>query len=95
MLTSDEVRHIAQLAKVGVTDAEVEQLREQLSNILEHFSALSQIDTESIPPTGHAVPLHNVFRDDVAEPSYSTEEILANAPRQEERSIRVRAVLEF
>ena len=95
MLTSEEVRHIARLARVGVTDEEVERFRAQLSSILEHFETLRQVNTEGVQPTGHAVPLHNVMREDAPAPSYPREEILANAPLREDDAFRVQAVLEF
>ncbi len=95
MLSPEEVRHIAQLARVGMTDADVERLQTQLSQILEHFEQLKQLDTEGVTPSAHAVPLHSVMRDDIAAPSLTQDEILANAPQQEEGSFRVRAILEF
>ena len=95
MLSPEEVRHIAQLARVGMTDADVERLQTQLSQILEHFEQLKQLDTEGVPPSAYAVPLHSVMRDDIAAPSLTQDEILANAPQQEEGSFRVRAILEF
>ncbi|MBI2871820.1 MAG: Asp-tRNA(Asn)/Glu-tRNA(Gln) amidotransferase subunit GatC [Chloroflexi bacterium] len=93
-LTIEEVRHIAILCRVGATDEELERLREQLTHILEQFQVLQEIDTEGVPPTGHSVALHSVMRDDEPGPSYPAEEVLANAPRQEDDYFRVRAVLE-
>ncbi|MBI2886883.1 MAG: Asp-tRNA(Asn)/Glu-tRNA(Gln) amidotransferase subunit GatC [Chloroflexi bacterium] len=95
MLTSQEVRHIALLARVAVSDPEVERLRAQLSSILAHFETLNQVATEGVPPTGHAVPLQNVTRPDEPAPSFPRADILANAPLQDEDAFRVRAVLEF
>jgi aspartyl-tRNA(Asn)/glutamyl-tRNA(Gln) amidotransferase subunit C len=94
-LTPEEVRHIAQLARVGVTPEDVERFREQLSNILENFEVLNQVDTDGVPPTGHAIPVHNVMREDTKELSYPREQVMANAPDQDDGSFRVRAVLEF
>ncbi|MSQ29987.1 MAG: Asp-tRNA(Asn)/Glu-tRNA(Gln) amidotransferase subunit GatC [Dehalococcoidia bacterium] len=93
-LTADEVRQIARLARVGLTDAEVEQLREQLSTILEHFDGLNAIDTEGVPPTTQSFDLANVAREDEPRASVTREEALANVPRREGPYIRVRAVLE-
>jgi len=95
MLTAEEVRHIAKLARVGMTDADIERLRTELSNILAHFDALRALDTEGIEPTGHAVPMSNVMREDEPRPSLPNDAIIANAPRAEEGAFRVRAVLEF
>jgi aspartyl-tRNA(Asn)/glutamyl-tRNA(Gln) amidotransferase subunit C len=79
---------------LGIGEAEVERFREQLSNILENFEILKQVDTEDVPPTAQAIALQNVMREDKVEPSFPPEEILANAPRQDEGHFRVRAVLE-
>ena len=95
MLTPEEVRHIALLARVGVTDEEVERFGEQLSSILENFERLRQVDTEGVPPTDHAVPVQNVMREGQEAPSYPMEEVLANAPQREDDFFRVRAILEF
>ena len=94
-LTPDEVRHIALLARVGLSTEDVEKFREQLSNILENFEVLKQVDTEGVPPTGHAIDLSNVMREDLSQPSYPQEQVLANAPDQDEGHFKVRAILEF
>ena len=93
-LSTEEVRHIALLARVGMTDEEVERMRGQLSNILEHFDALQQLDTEDVEATGHSADLESVMREDSVGESGRREDILANAPRREGDFIRVRAVLE-
>ena len=93
-LSSEQVRYVAHLARLGVTDEEVEQFADQLSAILEHFATIQQIDTEEIPPTAHVVTLQDVMRDDVVTPPFSREMMLANAPREEDGYIRVKAVLE-
>ena len=93
-LTPDEIRHIASLARVGLTADELEQYRSQMEVILDNFQVLQEADTEGIPPTGHSVPLENVFREDEPSSSLDKEETLANAPRREGDYFRVRAVLE-
>lgn len=93
-LTREEVLHIARLARLGLTDAEVDRLREQLSNILENFEILQQVDTKDVPPTAQSIALQNVMRKDEVTPSLPPEDILANAPRREGDCFRVRAVLE-
>lgn len=93
-LTTEEVRHIALLARIGMTSEEIERMRDQLSNILEHFDVLSQVDTQGVEPTGHSVDLTSVMREDQARPSYPKEDMLANAPNRENDLIRVKAVLE-
>ncbi len=89
-----EVEHIAALARIGLTEDEIETYREQLSNILEQFELLRKLDTQSVIPTGHAVELDTVTRDDIPQEPLSTEETLRNAPRQEGEFFRVKAVLE-
>ena len=93
-LSTDEVRHVALLARVGMSDEEIEQMREEMSNILEHFDVLSQVDTEGVEPTGHSADLESVMRDDEVAASRPIEDVLANAPQLEGAFIRVRAVLE-
>ena len=94
MLTPEEVRHISQLARVGMTEDDVQRFQAQLSQILEHFEMLRQLDTEGVPATTSVVPLHDVMRDDVEAPSLSVEDVLRNAPQRDGDSIRVRIVLE-
>ena len=93
-LSREEVLHIARLARLGVTDSDVDRFIEQLSNILENFEVLQEVDTDGVPPTAQSVALHNVVSDDEVAPSLPPDEVLANAPRKEENFFRVRAVLE-
>ena len=93
-LSREEVLHIARLARLGLTETEVDRLREQLSNILENFEVLQQVDTTDIPPTAQSIPLQNVVKGDEVAASLPPNEILANAPRKEGDFFRVRAVLE-
>lgn len=92
-LTPEEVQHIALLARLGLTPEELERDRTQLSDILEQFQVLQEVDTEGVLPTSHSMPLENAMRDDVPSASLSKEDVLANAPNREEDYIRVRAVL--
>jgi aspartyl-tRNA(Asn)/glutamyl-tRNA(Gln) amidotransferase subunit C len=93
-LSRAEVEHIAELAKLSLTEAEKEKFRGQLSAILEYAERLNQLDTEAIPPTATVLALRNVMRPDEVRPSFPSEEILANAPDVEEDCFRVKAVLE-
>ena len=93
-LSRKEVVHIALLARLGLTEAEVNRLSEQLSNILENFEALQQVDTVDIPPTAQSIPLQNVVKEDEVTPCLTQNQILANAPRREGDFFRVKAVLE-
>ncbi len=91
-LSTADVEHIAELAKLALTADEIEQYRRQLSAILEHFEALRQVDTSSVPPTASVLPLRTVMRADQVRPSLPTEDALANAPDREDGFFRVRAV---
>jgi aspartyl-tRNA(Asn)/glutamyl-tRNA(Gln) amidotransferase subunit C len=93
-LSADEVRHVAELAKLRLSDAEIEQYAEQLSAILEYAERLQEVDTSSVPPTPYILPLVNVMREDVPQPSLTNAEALANAPDSEDGFFRVRAVFE-
>ena len=92
-LSTEDVRHIALLARVGMTEEEVGRMQDQLSNILENFQALQEVDTTDVPPTGHSGTLNTVMRSDDPHESYPKEDILANAPRREDDFFRVKAVL--
>ena len=89
-----DVDHIATLARIGLTDEEAEAIREQLSHILEQFEVLSELDTTGVTPTGHAVQLRAVMRDDAPDASLEPDDVLSNAPRREGEFFRVRPVLE-
>ncbi|MEO6397792.1 MAG: Asp-tRNA(Asn)/Glu-tRNA(Gln) amidotransferase subunit GatC [Tepidiformaceae bacterium] len=93
-LSRDEVLHIARLARIALTSADVERFAAQLSGILDQFAALAAVDTEGLEPTAHPLPLSNVMRADVVTVSLRQGEALANAPEAEENFFRVRAVLE-
>ena len=93
-LSRDEVKHIALLTRLGLTEAEIEKFREQLSDILENFEVLQQVDTSSILPTAQSINLQSVIREDEIAPSLSQSQVLANAPQEEKGCFKVRAVLE-
>ena len=94
MLSREEVLRIARLARLGLTEAEINKMREQLSDILDNFQVLQQVDTSDITPTTQSIALQNVVRDDKVAPSLPPSEILANAPQREGDFFRIRAVLE-
>lgn len=80
-LTLDDVDHVAALARLGLSDAERDRMRDQLDSILGYIAAIEELDTDAIAPTAQVNQLVNVLRDDVARPSLTQEEALANAPR--------------
>jgi aspartyl-tRNA(Asn)/glutamyl-tRNA(Gln) amidotransferase subunit C len=94
MLTPEEVRHVAMLARLGLTDQEVEKMRHQLSTVLEHIAMLQKLDTSAIEPTAQVLGHINVMRPDEPRPSWPPQEVLINAPAAEDGFFRVPAVLE-
>ena len=93
-LSHEEVLHIALLARLGLTETEAEKFREQLSNILENFEVLQQVDTSDIPPTAQSISLQNIVSDDEVASSLPQNQVLANAPQKEGDFFKVQAVLE-
>lgn len=93
-LTLAEVEHIANLARLDLTDEEKARYREQLSAILDYFAQLRELDTAAIPPTSSVLPPRSALRDDEPRPGLSLEELLRNAPQVEDGQFRVPLVLE-
>lgn len=93
-LSLTQVEHVAKLAQLALTDQEKELFREQLSSILQYAERLQELDTDDIPPTATVLPLENVMRDDVVQPSLPLADALANAPDVENNCFRVPVVLE-
>jgi aspartyl-tRNA(Asn)/glutamyl-tRNA(Gln) amidotransferase subunit C len=92
-ISLDDVRHVARLARVALSEAEAEEMRGKLNDILAQFEALQQVDTADAAPTAQVGGLTNVMREDEPLQSLGAQRVLANAPRAEDASIRVRAVL--
>ncbi len=88
-ISPEEVRHVARLARLTLTDDEVERFGEQLSAILEAVSKVAEVDLSDVPPTAHPLDLVNVWAEDEPEESLSVEEALANAPDREAGFFRV------
>jgi len=94
-LSRAQVEHIAELARLALTDREKSTFQEQLSAILEYAGRLQQVDTSAVPPTPAVLPLRNVMRQDAVEPSLAPEDVLANAPDQAEGQFRVKTILDW
>ena len=90
-ISRDEVLHVARLARLELTDEEVERFTEQLSAILEAVAKVSELDLSDVEPTAHPLELANVWAADEPQPSLSVEEALANAPDREHDFFRVPA----
>ena len=89
----DTVRHIGKLARIELTDEQVETFAVQLGGILEYFDKLGELDTEGVEPMAHAVQLHNVLADDVAGESLPPDHALANAPQRDGDFFKVPKVI--
>jgi aspartyl-tRNA(Asn)/glutamyl-tRNA(Gln) amidotransferase subunit C len=94
MIDRETVKHVAKLARLGMTEEEVDVFASQLSVILENIAKLQDVDVTGVSPTAHASRLSNIMRPDITEPSYPPEVLLANAPEQEDNCLKIRAVLE-
>lgn len=92
-ITADDVRHVARLARLDVTDDEVELFARQLAAVLEHAEDVEALDTEGVPPTAHPLPLVNILRDDVPRPGVDRDEVLAMAPAAQDGRFRVPKIL--
>ncbi|MBO0780866.1 MAG: Asp-tRNA(Asn)/Glu-tRNA(Gln) amidotransferase subunit GatC [Ktedonobacteraceae bacterium] len=94
MIDRETVRNVADLAKLNLSEEEITLYQEQLSAILGHIQILQEADVSNVPPTAHASRLTNIMRADSPRPSYQPEELLANAPDQDDNFLKVNAVLE-
>ena len=92
-ITRDEVAHLADLARIDLSEAELDHLAPQLSVILESVASISGVAGDDIPPTSHALPLTNVFREDVVVPSLTAEQALSGGPEHEQQRFRVPRIL--
>ena len=92
-ISRDEVAHLADLARIDLSDAELDHLAPQLSVILESVASINAVASDDIPPTSHALPLTNVFRDDVVRPGLTAEEALSGAPEVEQQRFKVPRIL--
>lgn len=88
------VRYVADLARIQLTDAEVERFTKQLSVVLDSVGKLREVDTADIPPTASVLPLANVTREDEVRPSLSLEDAMRNAPNRDGDLFRVQTIIE-
>jgi aspartyl-tRNA(Asn)/glutamyl-tRNA(Gln) amidotransferase subunit C len=93
-LDREQVLHIAELAKLSLTEQETELFAEQLSEILAYAERLNCLDTDAIPPTAQAIHMRNVIRPDVVRPSLTPDQVLANAPQRQDDYFEVKPILE-
>ena len=88
-ITREDVAHVADLARLALTEEELALFTVQLAAVLDHAEDVESLDTEGVPPTAHPLPLVNVLRDDVVRPSLDRAEVLAGAPAVEDDRFRV------
>jgi aspartyl-tRNA(Asn)/glutamyl-tRNA(Gln) amidotransferase subunit C len=89
MIDREQVLHVARLARLALTDDEVERMSSELSTILEHVERISELDLEGVEPTSHVVELENVLRPDDPRPSWERERMVEEAPDSSEGAFRV------
>ena len=92
-LTRADVTHVAKLARLDLSDEEVEEFTVQLGAILEHAADVAALDTSGVPPTSHPIPLSNVLRPDEVRPTLERDVVLAMAPAEEDGRFRVPRIL--
>lgn len=93
-ISRSDVQHVARLARLGLSDDELDRYAVELSHILDAMQALGRLDTSAIPPTAQVIPLRNVMRDDVPRPCSPVDDILRNAPATRDQQFLVPPVLD-
>jgi aspartyl-tRNA(Asn)/glutamyl-tRNA(Gln) amidotransferase subunit C len=92
-ISKHDVAHVARLARLALSDEELERFTSQLASVLEHAADIEALDIDSVPPTAHPFPLANVFREDVPRPCLDRDEVLAQAPEVEADRFRIPRIL--
>jgi len=93
-IDQSEVKKVAKLARLDLTEKEVEEFTSQLSAILDYVAKMNELDTENVEPLAHCLPISNVFRQDIVKPSLGTEKTLANAPERDNEFFKVPKILD-
>ncbi|MER1998752.1 MAG: Asp-tRNA(Asn)/Glu-tRNA(Gln) amidotransferase subunit GatC [Lysinibacillus sp.] len=93
-LTTEEVKHVAHLARLAITEEEAEKFADQLGKITDFFEQLAELDTENVEPTSHVLPNVNVLREDVAGEGLAREKVMLNVKDQEAGQIKVPSIME-
>ena len=89
MISTDDVKHVAKLARLELTEEEIDKYSKQLGSILQYVEQMNEVDTTGIEPMPHAIPVYNVMREDVVKYEKTKDEMLANAPFEEDGFFRV------
>ena len=93
-ISLENVRHVAKLSRLNLTSAEEELMTEQLNAILHYAEKLNELDTDDVEPTTHVLHVSNVMREDEVRPSLALEQVMRNAPEEEDGQFKVPAILE-
>ena len=93
-ITIDEVKHVANLARLAITEEEAQKFTNQLDKIIGFAEQLNELDTDNVEPTSHVLDIKNVLREDIAQAGLPVEEVLKNAPEHENGQIRVPSIIE-
>ncbi len=93
-ITTDDVQHVATLARLEFSEEEIQQFTHQLARILDYIGKLNELETTNVPPTSHVLPIRNVVKEDVARPSYDRDLVLATAAEAEDGYFEVPKVIE-
>lgn len=93
-LSEEEVRKVAKLSRLDLTEAQITEFTDQLCDILDHVAKINELDTEGVEPLAHCLPVSNCFRQDVVKESLGTEKVLANAPQRDGQFFKVPKILD-
>jgi len=93
-ISEEEARHVAALAKLALSDQEIQRVGRELNRILEYFQQLQQLPTDQVPTTSHAIQMENVCRGDEVAPSLDVEDAVSNAPDRADEFFRVPRIIE-
>jgi aspartyl-tRNA(Asn)/glutamyl-tRNA(Gln) amidotransferase subunit C len=93
-VTKDDIRHVCRLARLDLSEQEIERVGAELNRIMAHFHELQELDTSDVPPTSHAIPMKDVYRDDSTRESLPVEEVVGNAPDAVEGFFRTSLFME-
>lgn len=93
-IDKEAVRHVALLARLELSEEEIERFAHELGDILDYVAKLEELDTTDVPPTSHSLPLANVMREDMVKPSLAKDEALSNAPETENGCFKVPQVIQ-
>lgn len=92
-ISNEQVKHVANLARLAITEDEAEKFRKQLDAIITFAEQLNELDTENVEPTNHVLDMKNVLREDIPQPGLPREEVLKNAPEHQDGQIKVPSIL--